>query len=1157
MPEPLSGVDRRKPFFARCLAFAWRWAWAMGLALALLWALCWGIVPHWAQQQIEQQGTRTLGRVVQVEQVVFQPWSLSLIVRGLRIGKAGAASAAHDPQLTVEEIEVNAALQSLWWWAPVTDALRVKRPMLYLTHQGQGQFDVEDVIRRFSGGASKDAGTARMSLFNIQITDGGVEFSDAPKQLTHTLRKVQLDIPFLSNVGGKRDVATRPRLAFELNGAVFDSDAQTTPFAQDHRTEARLHIESLDVAPYLAYWPALWPVRLVQGRLALDMRLNFRQQTVPEVSVSGHLALSDWALDETSDTSADGPLLRWDKLALQIDTWQPLQSVLKIRTLKVDAPALHLRRDRAGEWNWARLQRTFAPSSLAAPSAAPEPVAAAAAASMALQQLQIAGGQLHWQDATTAPTAQLHFSRIDFQGKDLGWPTAQQATFEGQAHLEGASLSWQGTTDLKQAQAQLHWQDLSLKTAAPYLAQWLQPELSGQSEAQLHLDWRSADLSEPAKLVVKVPRLRVTDVVLGLPAKPDVSWSELTLTQLEVDVLARQAHVGQIAWLRPVLNVGRSASGRWMFEDWTPPTNGPVHATGDSHASQPWQWHMGPLQIEGAAVHWRDLVATRPVQMDLLDVNLRTGPWQPLAKAPQMTPLKFDMRTGGGAHASARMGFEGAFKAPAGAQSAAPASPLQVKGQLQLVRWPLHPLNAYWADTVNFDLQNAELSYAGGLDLAWPDAGMDLGLQGQLSVDNLHTTGQADGQDVVGIQALSIRGLDLVLRAGSLVHLASAETEFKDFFARVAINAAGQLNLQHLFKPVAKAPAVSPVDAVAPRVALGPIVGSNGRVLFSDDYIRPPYSVDVTQLSGSLGAVSNAFETPGQPLAAALNMRGRLADSASLQVSGHIHPLTRPVTLDVQGKVRDLELPQFSPYSRKHAGYGMERGKLSAEVNYRIDANAQLHASHQIILNQLRFGERSDAVDTPNLPVKLALALLADRDGVVDIQLPISGAIDDPDFKIGAIVWKLLVNLVGKAVVSPFSLVAGALSDADQLQQILFQPGLADLDASARQKLDTVAQLLRDKPALRLTIVGEAGETQAHETQALAAPGMAVRVVPPLSGGEPAARALAQARAQSVRAALLAAGVPEAQLFLGSPVWGEASRSTPLVPQASLRLSTD
>ncbi len=1013
-----------------------------GLGLLAMSVISWAALPALLQRQIEKQGTQALGRAVTVEQVTFNPWSMRLIVSGLRVAHAGPDAVLQSAQLTVDEVEVNASVQSLFVWAPVADAVLVRKPQLTLKHLGQGRYDIDDVLARFAGTRSQSAGVSRLSLFNIQLVGGGVQFHDVPKSVTHTLSDLRLDIPFLSNMDGRREVATHPRLAFRFNDAMFDTDAESTPFAADRHTEAQFQITGLKVAPYLPYWPAVWPVRLSDGQLALDLRLDFRQHTQPELWVAGQLSLRNLKLQENQQRS-DGPLLNVGALDVMIDRFKPLDGVFKLA------------------------------------------------------------------------------------------------------------------------------------------------------------------------------QIRVVDVSLGAANKPEVGWSELRLEQVEVDVFKQWARVGQVGLKRPQLNVTRNPQGRWMFDDWlaqVPPT--PASAA----APKPWLFELGPLQTTEGVVSLDDQFVPGGVKLEARNFKLSMGAWRPLAASPQMTSVTVDFNTGAQTQRreSGQLSFEGAVRWPLAATALGQASPLQLKGRLQLTRFPLHRLRAYGADRLNFDLRRADLSYAGALDLSLPDAGLGLQLQGHLAVENFRALSRSDGRALLDIQTMNLRGIDMGLDAGALKHLKIAKTTLSDFFARVVIDEQGQLNLQNLVKTDAPGPSLltSPASAETQAVlALGPMGVVNGRVLFSDHFIKPHYSADITELAGSLGGMSNQGGLPGTDLAD-LNLRGRVAGSGSLEVSGRINPLTRPVALDVRGQVRDLELPQLSPYSSKYAGYGIERGKLSALVNYRINAEGQLQATHQIVLNQLRFGERSDSPEAPNLPVKLAVALLADRHGVIDINLPVSGSINDPEFRVGPIVWKMVLNLIGKAIISPFSLISGAFSGEAQSQQIDFPLGRADLDDAARQKLQSVAQLMIDKPALSLTLLGEASLDSERDAwrkaqlrEALVAEKLrrlpldaqsaghlfdvsseeypallqalyrrspmtkprnvlgAVKDLPPadmealllaaMSVNEADMRALAQARAHRVREVLLSLKVPTSQLFLGAPVVSQTPSTAPFVPRVVLALSSN
>ncbi|MEO7116313.1 MAG: DUF748 domain-containing protein, partial [Caldimonas sp.] len=161
------------------------------------------------------------------------------------------------------------------------------------------------------------------------------------------------------------------------------------------------------------------------------------------------------------------------------------------------------------------------------------------------------------------------------------------------------------------------------------------------------------------------------------------------------------------------------------------------------------------------------------------------------------------------------------------------------------------------------------------------------------------------------------------------------------------------------------------------------------------------------------------------------------------------------------------------PYAIKYAGYGIERGKMSVDLAYLVKPDGQLTATNKIVLNQLAFGDKVEG-STASLPVKLAVALLADRHGVIDLDLPLSGSINDPQFSLGGLIWKVVTNLVVKAVTAPFSLLASAFGGGgSELSTIEFAPGTSALTPEAKETLDKVAKGLADRPSINLTVTGE------------------------------------------------------------------------------------
>jgi uncharacterized membrane protein len=190
-----------------------------------------------------------------------------------------------------------------------------------------------------------------------------------------------------------------------------------------------------------------------------------------------------------------------------------------------------------------------------------------------------------------------------------------------------------------------------------------------------------------------------------------------------------------------------------------------------------------------------------------------------------------------------------------------------------------------------------------------------------------------------------------------------------------------------------------------------------------------------------------------------------------VEISGRVNPLAAELFVDIKASARDIELPPLSAYSAKYAGYGIEKGKLSMDVKYFIE-NRKLSAENRVVLDQLTFGDKVESPTATKLPVLLAVALLKDRNGVIDIDLPISGSIDDPQFSVGGLIVRVIVNLLVKVVTSPFALIGSLVGGGEELSYVEFAPGSAQVGADAQAKLQSIGKALADRPALKLDIAG-------------------------------------------------------------------------------------
>lgn len=1114
MPAPLRALLGH-PQLTRLRQSRWFKPATRALAALLgVWALSWLSVPALVKGPLERLASEQLGRTVTVGSLDFKPWSLELTLRDITV--AGAKGAEGQAQLTIGRVYVDAELQSVLRLAPVVDAFTVENPVLRLTHLGQGRYDVDDVIAKLT--APKDAPEtppstepARLALYNLLLQGGRVDFTDNAVGKTHSVQDLLLSVPFISTLSDKKEVRVEPRLAFTLEGSRFDSSAQSTPFAQTRHADAHIRWDDLDLAPYLGYLPASLPIQLKAATLDVDVKLAFEQTPRLAVKLSGQVQTRDVQMTDREGQD----LLAFDRLTVNMADVRPLEQVVNLTQVELLKPVLHAQRDAAGRLNLAQLSGGPAPASLpkeAASQPAKPSTKAAPPWAVSVARASVRDGTVHWADQTTQPAAALQARGLGLELTNLALPLQKPVAFKGDFVLPAVAaqgvpegkLAFEGEATTQNARVQITTEALALQLAAPYVAQHLEPTVAGQLTGTLGVQWQAPPADKNATgLTVTAGPLALEQLALRQNGKSLVSLGKLEVKGLQVPVDKRTVSLESLALNTPTLAVERGSDGRWMFERWAKvqaqtPTPASETTAAKAATDAPWVVRVGELALQGGAVAFADNAQPRPVALEVsaLDVsakNLATDSGKPGA---------FSLS----ARAAAGKGNAKSVAGKIDYQGTLALQPLATQGKLDATRVPLHGLDGYLAQQLAIELLRADVGFRGQVAFAQSDKGASLKLAGDAAIEDLKANSTAAstpmteaqvGEELLAWKSLNLRRLSVATAPGTAPKVQVGETSLQDFFARITINEAGRINLRDIVKgepqtpPVtaataaasAPAPAASaasatqPVhtaarDPLAPVVQFGPMSLVNGKVLFSDFFIKPNYSADLTELTGKLGAFSS--EAPGsEPQLAALELLGRAEGSASLEVSGQLNPLAQPLALDIAGKVRDLDLPPLSPYSVKYAGHGIERGKLSVDVTYKVLPNGQLTASNRIVLNQLTFGE--PVAGAPNsLPVRLAAALLADRRGVIDLDLPISGSLNDPQFRIGPVIGKIILNLIGKALTSPFSLLASAFGGGEEMSSVAFAPGSATLSPEAQQNLGKVAKALVDRPALKLTVTGTA-----------------------------------------------------------------------------------
>jgi len=242
---------------------------------------------------------------------------------------------------------------------------------------------------------------------------------------------------------------------------------------------------------------------------------------------------------------------------------------------------------------------------------------------------------------------------------------------------------------------------------------------------------------------------------------------------------------------------------------------------------------------------------------------------------------------------------------------------------------------------------------------------------------------------------------------------------------------------------------------------------TGGDIHFADLSLRPQFGTRVSDLSGLVVGISSEPASRAE-----VSLEGKVDEYGLARLAGTIAPASAAQYTDLKASFRNLEMRNLTPYSGKFAGRKIESGKLTLELEYKV-VERKLKGENQIIVDNLKLGERVESKDATSLPLDLAIALLSDSKGVIDLGLPVQGSLDDPQFSMSGLVWKAITNLLSKLVTAPFRALGALLGGSgEEFEAVMFEPGEARLLPPEREKLGKLAAALQKRPQLKLTIEG-------------------------------------------------------------------------------------
>jgi Domain of Unknown Function (DUF748) len=1061
--------------------------------------ILWRILPPRLQADFD--------RPVSVGRITFNPYSLRLELYKLHIsGRRGG-----QDFLDVAHIHLNASWSSVYRLAPIIQELSVDRPILHVVRTGKQRFNFSDMLaggKQGTGGEASSGRAYRFSISNIRLTDGEIRFDDQVLGKRHLIENIELGIPFIANLPAALNIFVQPLLEMTVDGSPLRIAGRSKPFGSTLESDVELKLNGLDLPRYVAYAPLKLPVEITQGTLSVDLKAEFRQeQAGARLKLRGKLGLDQLDLRD----AANAPLIELKRADVELADVEPLQDIARLQAIKLEGLVAHVTLKRGGTSNFSGLT---AGGSATRPARAPAASPPKTAWRVSLSSFDLANGTLKLTDLSggapplIANLTGIHAGLRDFQSSGQT-PTRWEF---GAGLASGGTLAAKGTfvPVSSQATAEVAIDGISLPPLKPLARSGLAATLATgtlTAHAKLAADFSSKKFNvrvEPADLTLANVELRDSEGQIPVKwsraaariERVDLASRQASLQSAEVDGLtllvrrAREGGLNLLSLLRKTsasaspsggsqpqasLGVGEPAVHRVAVRARKPvrPKAQAKAETGEA-GEHAWQYRIAAAALKDGAINFEDATTPSPVKVALSSIDL--GMKNVSGDLSKPIAINFKSKV----DRSGRLQVSGT----------AAAAPLEARLRIRIRGLQLSPLDPYLSDRINARIAAAALAVTGHAAIARARGGLQADYRGDATLASVHLLDRLTGDSFARWRTLGFRRIRATYRSARQPKLRVGEIGLSDFQARVILNRDGRLNLADIAagpnapptsitrarpeqpKPRAGAEQNGARAAKLPAadIEVGAIALNDGIINFSDNFIRPNYSADLSEIEGKIGAFGTGSTEP-----AAVQLHAALSGGAPIDISGAINPLAAQAFVNLDAKANGIELPGLSAYSAKYTGYPIVKGELSLNVHYLLE-HKRLTAQNHIFMDQLTFGDKVESPSALNLPVRLAVALLKDPNGEIHLDVPVSGSLSNPHFSIGSAIALVFKNLILKAVTSPFSLLASAIGGSgggiEQFNHVEFAPGLAKLTPADRQRLDLLARALSARPAVRLTIRG-------------------------------------------------------------------------------------
>ncbi|MGL1862723.1 MAG: DUF748 domain-containing protein [Pseudodesulfovibrio sp.] len=1039
------------------------------------------ILPPIVKSIIRDECEKNLNRTTAIEQVSFNPLTLRFEVDNLTVDKREG----EGHFVSVGSFTISPSLSSIWKLAPVISYLHLRNLAVDITFLGEGKFSFSDLIRNSASKqpeevesketAEKDETVFPFSLYGFEMTNATITFDDQSHDKKHVISNLNLLVPFTSSFLDLRKEYTQPKFTAVVNGDPVELKGRTLPFDDTLRTEFELGAIDVDLDQYWRYLPMDSPLQLVKGRFTSNISLIFERPDAQSLNLflDGGGSLTNLELASPKD----GKVLALKELSFEMEKFSLGDKELILTSVVMDQPYFKVIRHSKTGINWPDY---FPGSTLTKEGAKVQTANTNTPLLLDIRSIEVKAGALEWHDKYIPGGFKKTYPHFTFKGTEVSTHGKRPSKFDISIGNESI-VTLSGIASMKpiMGKATLTGKGFNFPAYDPYFKKHLPMIVdSGVAGFSAEIDFQKE--GEVISLAIKQGAITIDNLAMRKPdaKEPSIQIAKFAITETALDLKGQTIEVGDITITAPSIKLVKEKSGQLdlvrVFAKEDKETVKEVERDATTWVATINAVHM----VEGAAA-FKDLALKHPANLSIEGLKVELG--NITTRDNATTTYEISTRWGG--------------KGSIALKGEAMLAPLSGKGRLKITGMGLRPFDGHMGE-------HTELLFASGTasaDLKYTFKGgpkPTFTVTGNTALHKVRLKDNRGDGEFAGIDAFKLAGIRF---ANEPYRLSIADIHLGGPSVAIDFDENGHLNLRRAFRIPEPPPVSEKAEEAAARKALeegkaeqskqtakaepeapkpekkktffetidiGKISMKDGRISFRDATVHPVYYTKIHDMK--LGLIEIKQTPDARPK---IDFSAKIGPTP-MSVTGVFNPAITPIYSDLAIAVNGMELVPLSPYTVQYLAYPVEKGRLYADVKFKTE-NWVLDANNKFFVEQLVLGPKDKRPDAPSVPVKFGLALLQDSNGDMELNLPIKGRLDNPDFRIGGIVFKAIASLFIKALASPFTLIGSLFGGGEpDMDFVLFEPGRHKLDAAGLKKMEGTIKALKEREKLKLEVDG-------------------------------------------------------------------------------------